>query len=173
MDFGGQNMKFEELDRIIGDHAPFLMSLSDGLQEELHLVIAAAKVGELGANIPEFSDTDEATRNTLQEILAKARPIEASEKRQYEICFPGYILYQVRDESYCSFDHEEVRHGKYLITFEKSELLSHLSSVTDACQFKDGSFYPGKWTHYGIYTQNHVIDVISHILPVITACEDE
>ena len=80
-------------------------------------------------------------------------------------------MYQIRDESYCSFDPEEIRHGRYLITFEKSKLLSYLGSVTDAGQLGDGSFYPGKWTHYGIYSQNHVIDVISHIPPVITVCE--
>lgn len=167
-------MEFEELDRIIGDHAPFLISLSDGSQEELRLVIAGAEVGELGTNIPDFSDTDEATKKSLQEILAKTRPIEINERRQYEIYFQDYILYQVRNESYCSFDdHEEIRHGRYLITFEKSKLLSYLSSVTFVGQFRDGSFYPGKWTHYGIYTQRHVIDVISHIPPVITACEEK
>ena len=166
-------MIFEELDWIIGDHAPFLMSLSDGQLEELRLVIAAAEVGEAGADVPDFSDMGEATNKPLQEILAKARPIEINERRQYEIYFQDYILYQVRDESYCSFDdHEEIRHGRYLITFEKSKLLYYLSGVTDVGQFDDGSFYPGKWTHYGIYTQNHVIDVISHIPPVITVCAD-
>ena len=166
-------MIFEELDRIIGGHAPFLMSLSDGSREELRLVIAAAEVGKLGTNIPDFSDMGEATNKTLQEILAKARPIEINKQRQYEIRFQGYIIYQVRNESYCSFDPEEIRRGRYLITFEKSRLLSYLSRVTDAGQFGDGSFYPGKWTHYGIYTQNHVIDVISHTPPVITVCEAE
>ena len=166
-------MEFEELDRIIGDHAPFLISLSDGSQEELRLVIAGAEVGELGTNIPDFSDTDEATKKSLQEILAKTRPIEINERRQYEIYFQDYILYQVRNESYCSFDHDEIRRGRYLITFEKSKLLSYLSSVTFVGQLSDSSFYPGKWTHYGIYTQRHVIDVISHIPPVITVCEDE
>ena len=38
-------MTFEMLDAALGDHAPFLLSLSDGLQEELRLVIAGAKVG--------------------------------------------------------------------------------------------------------------------------------
>lgn len=166
-------MEFEELDRIIGDNAPFLITLSDGSQEELRLVIAAAGVGELGGNVPDFSDTDEATRKILQEILAKTRPIEIDVRRQYEICFQGYILYQIRNESFCSFDPEEIRHGRYLIKFEKSKLLSYLSSVTDVGRFDDGSFYPGKWTHYGISTQNHVIDVISHIPPVITVCELE
>ena len=39
---------FEALDRLLGDHAPFLMSLSDGMQEELHIIVAAAEVGEVG-----------------------------------------------------------------------------------------------------------------------------
>lgn len=166
-------MIFEELDSVIGDHAPFLVSLEDGVREELRLVIAAAEVGEPGADVPDFSDMGEATNKSLQEILAKTRPIEINERRQYEIYFQDYILYQVRDESYCSFDdHEEIRHGRYLITFEKSKLLSYLSGVTDVGQLRDGSFYPGKWTHYGIYTQNHVIDVISHTPPIITVCAD-
>ncbi len=44
----GGDMEFEELDRIIGDHAPFLISLSDGSQEELRLVIAAAEGWGIG-----------------------------------------------------------------------------------------------------------------------------
>ena len=39
--------------------------------------------------------------------------------------------------------------------------------MTDARRFEDGSYYPGKWTHYGIYTQNHVIDVIAWREPMI------
>ena len=36
---------FETLDTILGHDAPFLISMSDGLQEELRLVIAAAETG--------------------------------------------------------------------------------------------------------------------------------
>ena len=161
-------MTFEKLDPMLGNYAPFLISLSDGLQEELHIVIAPAEVGKLGANIPEFDDADEATQQALHDILSGTRPIERNEGCQYEICFQEYIIYQIRCESYCSFDPEEIRHGRYLITFEKSKLLSYLSSVTDAQQFDDGSFYPGEWKHYGIYTQNHVIDVVSHCPPVVS-----
>lgn len=41
-----QTLSFEELDLMFGDHAPFLMSLSDGSQEELRIVIATAVVGD-------------------------------------------------------------------------------------------------------------------------------
>ena len=72
-------LSFEELDLALGDHAPFLMSLSDGLQEELHVIISAAEVGNQGNNIPDFEDVDETTRQALQSILAKSRPIEINE----------------------------------------------------------------------------------------------
>ena len=36
-------LDFETLDTILGDHAPFLISMPDWLQEELRLVIAAAE----------------------------------------------------------------------------------------------------------------------------------
>lgn len=165
-------LSFEELDLMLGDHAPFLMSLSDGLQEELHVIIAAAEVGEAGGNIPDFEGMDESTQQALHEILADTRPIEVNERQLFEICFRDYIIYQIRNESFWSGDPHEVRHGKYLITFEKSKLLSYLEEITDAQQLDDGSFYPGKWTHYGIYTQNHVIDIISHCPPDVS-CHTE
>ena len=143
-------ISFEELDLMLGNHAPFLMSLSDGLQEELHIVIAAAEVGDVGSNIPDFEGVNESTRQALHEILADTQPIEANERRLFEICFHDYIIYQIRNESFWSGDPHEVRHGKHLITFEKSKLLSHLEEITDAQQLDDGSFYPGKWAHYGI-----------------------
>lgn len=168
-----RTLSFEELDRMLGNHAPFLISLSDGLQEELHIIVAAAEVGEVGSKVPDFEGTDEATQQALHGILAQSRPIEINDSCLYEICFHEYIIYQTRNESFCSGDPDEIsqRHVKYLFTFDKSHLLSNLGAITDAQQLEDGSFYPGKWTHYGIYTQNHVIDVVSHRPPVITRHE--
>lgn len=159
-------LSFEQLDLLMGDHAPFLIALSDGAGEELHLTISTADIGEKGENVPDFSEMDARSSEVLAGILSKARPITPGE-RQYDIGFTDYILYQTRNESFCSFDREEIRRGKYLIVFERSKLLDNLERVTDARQFEDGSYYPGKWVHYGIYTQNHVIDVIAHKEPVI------
>lgn len=163
-----QTLSFEKLDLILGEQAPFLMSLSDGSQGELRLVISAAEVGEAGRNIPEFEEIDQAVQQTLCRILSASRPIKAKEHCLFEICFCDYIIYQIRNESFCSYDPEEIRQGKYLIVFERSKLLSHLDEITDAKQLGNDSFYPGKWAHYGIYTQNHVIDVISHCPPMIS-----
>ncbi len=159
-------LSFEQLDLLMGNHAPFLIALSDGAGEELHLTISSADVDEKGENVPDFSDMDTHSSKVLAGILSKARPITPGE-RQYDIGFTDYILYQIPNESFCSFDREEVRSGKYLIVFEKSKLLDSLEQMTDARQFEDGTYYPGKWAHYGIYTQNHVIDVIAYREPVI------
>lgn len=160
-------LDFAALDALLGDDAPFLISLSDGLQEELRLVIGAAEVGPAGG-VPDFDDADAETGERLREILADTRPIEIDERRVYEICFPAYILCQIRNESFCSFGPDEVCAGKHLVRFERSGLLSHVSEFTDAQQLEDGTFYPGAWTHYGIYTQCHVIDVIAHEPPTVS-----
>ncbi|MCI8849269.1 MAG: hypothetical protein HFF85_03025 [Oscillibacter sp.] len=164
-------LTFQALDSRLGDHAPFLTSLSDGLQEELHIIIAAAQIGNIGENIPALEGTDETARQTLLGILANCRPIQVNEQCLYEICFPNYIIYQIRNESFCSYDPEEIRHGRHLMVFEKSKLLSNMGIVTDAQQLDDGSFYPGEWKHYGIYTQNHIIDVVSHEPPIVSVSE--
>lgn len=132
------------------------------------VVIAAAEVGEVGGNIPDFEGMDKSTQQAFRKVLTDTRPIEVNERCLFEICFHDYIIYQIRNEPFWSGDPHEVRHGKYLITFEKSKLLSHLEEITDAQKLDDGSFYLGAWTHYGIYTQNHVIDVISHGSPDIS-----
>lgn len=169
-----QNVKldFETLDTLLGDHAPFLISLSDGLQEELRLVIGAAEVGPVGGDVPDFEDTDEETGERLREILAHTCPVGISEQKVYEICFPAYILYQIRCESFCAFGAEEVHTGKYLMLFQRSRLLSRVSDFTDAQQLEGGTFYPGKWVHYCINTQCHVIDVIAHEPPIVSISGD-
>ena len=169
-----QNIKlnFKTLDTLLGDHAPFLISLSDGLQEELHLVIGAAEVGPIGGDVPDFDDIDEETGKRLREVLSHTRPIGINEQRVYEIRFPTYILYQIRNESFCAFDAEEVYTGKYLMQFERSRLLSHVGDFTDAQQLEDGTFYPGKWVHYCINTQCHVIDIIAHESPIVSVSGD-
>lgn len=79
----------------------------------------------------------------------------------------GHIVASIRDESFSHID-RQARQGRYLATYEQSFLLNHLSEITDAQQGDDGCFYPAPWTHYSIFTQNQVIDIISHCDPVLT-----
>ena len=150
---------FEALDRLLGDHAPFLMSLSDGMQEELHIIVAAAEVGEIGSSIPDFEGVDETTQQALHEVLADTRPIEINEHCLFEICFHDYIIYQIRNESFWSGDPHEVHHGKYLITFEKSKF--HIQNQITSFMVKGGqhpafrgSCPPFHQTSWSIWPQN-------------------
>lgn len=79
----------------------------------------------------------------------------------------NYIMYQVRNESFSRID-RQARQGRYMATYDQSFLLSHLAEMTDVQKSDDNSFYPAPWKHYSIFTQNQVIDIVSHCEPVLT-----
>lgn len=160
-------MTLNELDLQMGDRAPFLISLHEEAVNNLRIIIAVAEVGKKTNDSSLLHSMDKEINSKLWQILKQCRSITPDNNHKYGVIFENYIAYQVRNESFCSFDTEEIRKGKFIITFEKSKLLEHLPKITDVQKFKDGSYYPAEWKHYGIYTQNHVIDIISHCPPQI------
>ena len=152
VDFGNNNS-------CIGDFA-FVLKIEDK-DNELKILFSGACEGEKG------SDIDTELNDTIIESLADSFPVYPNPNEIYEITFTAYITYQVRNESYSSYDENEIRSGKWLILFEKSKFLDYFQNVTDCCQFEDNSFYPGEWKHYGVYSENHIIDIISHKKPII------
>lgn len=156
-------VSFSDASLILGQakHAPFLVELKEEYDNELHITICCSEVGQGNAAYDSSGNAD------FDAILARCKPILPVPEQNYKILFENYIIYQVRNESFCSFDTEEIRIGKYLIVFEASKLLDYLSVSTDAYQFDDGTFYPGRWKHYGVYTQNHVIDIVSQVEPIV------
>ncbi|MCM1299102.1 MAG: hypothetical protein NC203_08980 [Firmicutes bacterium] len=157
--FGKENCGLEK-------QAPFLCRLSEGEDNCLSSEIALSFLGEAGGISEAFGDNEK-----ISELLSKASPLYPDHSKIYEITFDRYIMYQVRNESYSSWDNYEVRRGKYFIVFERSRLLDYLAAATDCRVLPDGSFYPDKWTHYGIYCQNHIIDVVSAFPPTIVKKE--
>ena len=83
------------------------------------------------------------------------------------------VLYQMRNESYSSFGGYGIWEGRYLIRFRRSRLLDALPRLTDCFMGADGTCYPGGWPHYGVYMQNHILDVISTETPVIRRVGDK
>lgn len=146
---------------------PFLAELKDGPDNELHLVIQGAVVEENAG--PE----DPCGNPVLDQILAECKPIVPDRSRRIELIFENYIIYQIRNESYGSYDGSAKCTGTYLMQFETSRFLNYLPVATDACQLEDGSFYPAPWKHYGICTQNHSVDVISQEEPKVLYLENE
>ena len=140
-------------------HAPFLIKAEETADNCIRFIVSLSCEGEIGFN--------DITENGLGEILHEATPIYPDENEVFEIVFEHYILHQTRNESYCSFDDYEIKQGKYFVVFERSRLLDTLPMITD-CQVLSGEgAYPGKWVHYGIYCQNHIIDIVSHNKPII------
>ena len=151
---------FQQADALLGDQAPFLSVLEERPDNELHIRINAAFVCEME---PEMLD---GLDQPVASVVAKCRPIQPS-SRVIDIRFGNYIMYQVRNESYCHFDPKSARQGNYLATYEKSNLLDYLTVATDVQQGNNGDFYPAPWVHYAIFTQNQVIDIVSHCEPVL------
>lgn len=154
-------ISFSEISNIMeqSKHAPFLCKLEEKYDNELYITI-------MGATVDDCVDLHKVDENTaLDQTLTQS--IEANPEQAFGIVFEDYIMYQVRNESFCSNDLEEIHSGKFINMFEKSKLLDYLTVSTDACQLADGTFDPSKWKHYGIYTQSHIIDVVSLDDPMI------
>ena len=112
---------FAEAGRLVdaGRRAPFLLTLCEEDENELHITICCAKA-EPNAQTPSTGNA------ALDDTLAHCTPLSPDENAKIELIFENYLLYQVRNESYCVFDADEVRGGTYLCTFERSKLLDYL-----------------------------------------------
>ena len=93
-----------------GRRAPFLLTLCEEDENELHITICCAKA-EPNAQTPSTGNA------ALDDILAHCTPLCPDENAKIELIFESYLLYQVRNESYCVFDADEVHSGAYLCTF--------------------------------------------------------
>ena len=140
---------------------PFLMYLRDGPDNELHVVLAAEEIGDSGY-VPEYIDNQE-----LRKLIPPLKQLIPNEEKLWLISFEGYIMYTIRNESYSQYGPDERFEGRVLRIFDTSILLDYVTKATIAQQFDDGEWFPGKWKHYAISTQNHTVDVIVVEEPVI------
>lgn len=144
--------------------APFLLSMTDNPDNELSIIIAFAKQGEKGEGL-DLTGFPPEIANKAKDLLLESYPVYEDPEQIYEIRFKDYVIYQCRNESYTCWDDSEVRKGRYLIIFEKSNLLDYYKRVLFDWDNDDTK---SKRKHYGIYTENHIIDVISNTSPTIT-----
>ena len=152
-------LKFGSENKKCGDF-PFIINIDD-TDNVLKILFALPKIGEKG------SDIDEDTKDEIKELLKEAYPIYPDEKNIYEITFEDYIFYQVRNESYFTYDDYEIGKGRHLIIYEKSRLLDYVSTATICCKLDNGDFFPGKWKHYAVSAENQIIDIITCEEPII------
>lgn len=152
IEFGTDNNEANHL-------APFLISAEEGEENEIKYVVALAARGEKGTG------ADHLGIPALEEIVKNCYPIYVSEEKIYEILFDKYIIHQTRNESLTCWDDYEEKHGNYFIIFEKSRLLDYLNIAIEKEIAK--AYWPQGWKHYGIYCQNHIIDIVAPEPPTI------
>ena len=95
--------------------------------------------------------------------VLSGRPIVADELgAAYEVVFPAYVAYAVRNESYTVADPYEVFTGRLAVTYTRSRFLDFVGAGTIA-----SPAYPGPFTHYGLLCLNHIVDVAALEPPVV------
>ena len=125
----------------------YLRELSEPKELSLRVVIDEAKVEAAPTSI-----------NIGGIVLSDVRAIKANPANfSFELVWPTYILYSVRNESFAYPDKAEKWEGRLFCTYSKSHFLEYAKSGTIATDE-----YPEPFQHLGINCLNHVIDVISH-----------
>jgi hypothetical protein len=101
----------------------------------------------------------------LEKIFGDAKPIiHETGSKVFELSWPDYVAYSVRNESYVAEDDSAVKTGKLLLEYSSSRYLDFIMSTTFA---RIGRSTPLK--HFGICCMDHIIDVVSEDGPVIKA----
>lgn len=95
--------------------------------------------------------------------IDNVRPLEFGEKsRVIELCWPSYIAYAVRNESYWDKEDGEPEFNNHLYMRSSSAFLECVKATTFATDD-----YPGPFQHWGLDTLNHCVAVVSVDAPRI------
>lgn len=121
---------------------------------------AAGQIFALNEHLPFLCELREETENELHIFVCASEVVDDNAKGFSDNANLNALLER------CKPIHPN-KDQIFEIIFERSKLLEYLSTATDACQLDDSSFYPDKWIHYGVYTQNHIIDIISQEEPKV------
>jgi hypothetical protein len=119
----------------------------------------------LRLRIEEASPRPEAESRVIAGVEIKdAHRIESNDQsRLFEITWPYYVAFSVRNESYVPFDRTEtISGGQNFQILTKSHFLEYVSRATFA-----NNEYPGPMTHYRICCENQIIDIVATEEPVI------
>lgn len=130
----------------------FLADISEPEANSLRLLVSEGRVSENGE-----------TWYVAGVALPGVRSIDiTSQSRRFEIYWPHYISYAVRNESYCSWDNEESWVGSSFRIYSTSRFLDFVRNGTFA-----SAEYPGPFKHYEVVCLDHIIDVASEEPPTV------
>ena len=143
------------------DNMPYILNINDNIDNVLKIIVSLPYSGEKGSEASNTGNKD------LDEILKKAYPVLIDYNEIYEITFESYIMYQTRNESFAYPDENSKVLGEYFTIIKNSSYLKMVKSITF---YND--IFDDKYMHYGIFSWNHVIDIISAEEPKIVKLEN-
>lgn len=132
-------------------HSLFLLELSEPQENSLRVVVGESSVGE-----PQDLKVDGADF-----VLHDVSPIKhVPGNRRFTIVWDSYITYAITNESWAVYDKSGPREGRLFVRFTESSLLRWLKEKT----WEDEK----RRYHWQINCENHMLDVVSTVEPVIT-----
>ena len=143
------------------DNMPYILNINDNVDNVLKIIVSLPYSGEKGSEASNTGNKD------LDEILKKAYPVLIDYNEIYEITFESYIMYQTRNESFAYLDENSKVLGEYFTIIKNSSYLKMVKSITFYYDM-----FGDKYTHYGILSWNHVVDIISAEEPKIVKLEN-
>ena len=143
------------------DNMPYILNINDNVDNVLKIIVSLPYSGEKGSEASNTGNKD------LDEILKKAYPVLIDYNEIYEITFESYIIYQTRNESFTYPDENSKVLGEYFTIIKNSSYLKMVKSITFYYDM-----FGDKYTHYGILSWNHVVDIISAEEPKIVKLEN-
>ena len=149
------------MSKILGAVQPYILNINDNIDNVLKIIVSLPYSGEKGS---EASNTG---NKNLDEILKKAYPVLIDYNEIYEITFESYIMYQTRNESFAYPDENSKISGEYFTIIKNSSYLKMVKNITF---YND--IFDDKYIHYGIFSWNHVVDIISAEEPKIVKLEN-
>jgi hypothetical protein len=123
----------------------YLRELREPEDNTLRIVVAEAKADGPPEDI-----------EILGKVISGTRAIESDEScRLFEVFWPSYVAYCVRNESYTSWDDSQVWEGRLFRVYSKSHFRDYVAK--DTCSSDE---YPGPLRHWCLLCLNHLVDVI-------------
>jgi hypothetical protein len=129
----------------------YLRELNEPEDNSLRIVLEEAKAGP-----PQDFEI-------LGKVIKGTQPIESDSTCQlFELAWPTYVAFSVRNETYTTLDESEQWEGKSFRIYSKSHFLAFVANATHA-----SDAYPGPLKHYCLVCLMHLVDVVSDADPQI------
>jgi hypothetical protein len=111
-----------------------------------------------------MTELSEPESNTLRVVVSEAKPKEVA--RHFELLWPTYVAYSVRNESFAQFDKDRPDSDSQLTERASSAYLRFVAETTFAAGMV-GLVLKGPLRHWELTCADHFLDVVSSTPPVI------